>query len=69
MNDVRDTVDPPMKDNMGPKLGTDCATKRTKTRTMPLQKILLKPNSLGALNIFSTPWKTGFNIMVNAVSR
>ena len=29
MNEESDTVEPPMNDNIGPKFGIDCATKRT----------------------------------------
>ena len=46
INDERDTVEPPIKDKIGPKLGTDWATNKTASSIDKRMMILFGPNSL-----------------------
>ena len=50
INDERDTVEPPIKDKIGPKLGMDWATNKTANNIDTRMMILFGPNSLICVN-------------------
>lgn len=46
INDDKETVDPPINDKIGPKLGIDWATNKTRINTLNLITTLCIPNPI-----------------------